>query len=116
MTDEMVLTTCPRDCYDACGILVLKRDGKIRHVRGDPNHPVSRGRLCTKCSIGYNREWLGSTARLTHPQRRVGAKGGGGFETISWDEAIETIAARFKRIVATSGAATILNTHYTGTC
>jgi anaerobic selenocysteine-containing dehydrogenase len=46
MADEVVLTTCPRDCYDACGIVVLKRDGAIRHVRGDPAHPVSRAAGC----------------------------------------------------------------------
>ena len=43
--DTTILTTCPRDCYDACGIQVAVRDGVIRHVRGDRNHPVSRGRL-----------------------------------------------------------------------
>src|SRR5687768_10000233 len=43
---EVVLTTCPRDCYDSCGVAVVKRDGAIAQVRGDPNHPVSRGKLC----------------------------------------------------------------------
>ena len=75
--DEVVLTTCPRDCYDACGIAVVKRDGAIRHVRGDPDHPVSRGKLCGKCSIGYNGAWLDPEARLTRPLRRVGAEGRG---------------------------------------
>ena len=83
--DEVVLTTCPRDCYDACGIAVVKRDGAIRHVRGDPAHPVSRGRLCRKCSIGYNGAFLDPQVRLTRPLRRVGAKGEGRFEPISWE-------------------------------
>jgi anaerobic selenocysteine-containing dehydrogenase len=48
---EIILTTCPRDCYDACGIEVSKRDGAIRWVRGDRNHPVSRGRLCRQCML-----------------------------------------------------------------
>ena len=51
---ETVRTTCPRDCYDACGVLVALEDGRIKHVRGDPDHHVSRGKLCRKCSIGYN--------------------------------------------------------------
>jgi anaerobic selenocysteine-containing dehydrogenase len=82
VNDEVVLTTCPRDCYDACGIAVVKRDGEIRHVRGDPEHPVSRGRLCRKCSIGYNGAFRDPAARLTQPLRRVGQKGKGGFETV----------------------------------
>ena len=52
-SQEIILTTCPRDCFDTCGIAVVKRNGVIAHVRGDPHHPVSRGRLCAKCSIGY---------------------------------------------------------------
>jgi anaerobic selenocysteine-containing dehydrogenase len=114
-TDEIVLTTCPRDCYDTCGITVVKRDGKIAHVRGDANHPVSRGKLCAKCSIGYNREWRDPQARLTRPLRRSGPKGAGRFEPVSWETALAAIAERLKEIVATSGPQTILNTHYSGT-
>jgi hypothetical protein len=73
---DTVRTTCPRDCYDGCGIIVSRRDGVIRQVRGDPNHPVSRGKLCEKCSAAYNREWIDPCVRLTRPLRRVGAKGG----------------------------------------
>jgi anaerobic selenocysteine-containing dehydrogenase len=113
--DELVLTTCPRDCYDACGVLVVKRNGAIRHVRGDPNHPVSRGRLCRKCSIGYNGAYLDPQARLTQPLRRVGAKGEGRFEPVSWEEALATIAERLRQVEATSGGQTVLNAHYTGT-
>lgn len=112
---EHIRTTCPRDCYDTCGIVVVKQDEKITQVRGDPAHPTNRGKLCTKCSIGYNREWLDPSVRLTHPLRRIGPKGAGQFEPISWETALTTIAERFKQIVATSGAQTILNAHYTGT-
>lgn len=112
---ESILTTCPRDCYDACGIEVIVTDGEITSVKGDPNHPISRGKLCKKCSIGYNNVWRDPDARLTRPLRRTGPKGSGQFEPISWDEAIDTIASRFKNIVAEHGAHTILNTHYTGT-
>jgi anaerobic selenocysteine-containing dehydrogenase len=113
--DEVVLTTCPRDCYDACGIAVVKRDGAIRHVRGDPEHAVSRGKLCRKCSIGYNGAFLDPGARLTRPLRRTGAKGEGRFEPASWDDALGDIAERLRRIEATAGAHTVLNAHYTGT-
>jgi anaerobic selenocysteine-containing dehydrogenase len=113
--DEVVLTTCPRDCYDACGIAVVKRDGAIRHVRGDPEHAVSRGKLCRKCSIGYNGAFLDPGARLTRPLRRTGAKGEGRFEPVSWDDALGDIAQRLRHIEATAGAHTVLNAHYTGT-
>ena len=112
---QIILTTCPRDCYDTCGIAVIKRNGVITQVRGDPGHPVSRGKLCVKCSIGYNREWLDSQARLTLPLRRVGPKGEGRFEPVSWDTALTAIADRLKQIATTTGPQTIINTHYTGT-
>jgi anaerobic selenocysteine-containing dehydrogenase len=112
---EIVLTTCPRDCYDTCGIAVVKRNGQIAHVRGDPNHPVSRGKLCAKCSIGYNREWRDPQARLTQPLHRIGPKGSGRFEPVSWEVALAAIAERLKHIVGTTGSRTILNAHYSGT-
>jgi anaerobic selenocysteine-containing dehydrogenase len=113
--DEVVLTTCPRDCYDACGIAVFKRNGAIRHVRGDPDHPVARGKLCRKCSIGYNGAFLDAGARLTRPLRRLGAKGESQFEPVSWETAIEEIAQRLRRIDETAGPQAVLNAHYTGT-
>ena len=113
--EEVLLTTCPRDCYDTCGISVLRRGGVVTAVRGNPAHPVSRGTLCGKCSTGYNREWRDPQSRLTVPLKRVGAKGQGRFEALSWERAIGEIAERLQRIVADHGAPTILNAHYTGT-
>jgi anaerobic selenocysteine-containing dehydrogenase len=112
---DAIRTTCPRDCYDACGIVVVRRDSRL-HVRGDPDHPVSRGQLCTKCSIGYNREWLNPEARIVHPLRRAGPKGEGRFEPVSWEHALAELADRLADAAETGGPETILNTHYTGTC
>ena len=89
--DQILLTTCPRDCYDSCGIVVLKRGGVISAVRGNPAHPVNRGALCGKCSTAYNREWRDPKRRLTRPLRRVGPKGRGTFEPVSWDTALSEI-------------------------
>jgi anaerobic selenocysteine-containing dehydrogenase len=114
-TREIIRTTCPRDCYDSCGIAVVRQHGVIAHVRGDPHHPVSRGKLCAKCSIGYNREWRDPQVRLTRPLRRVGPKGEGRFEPVSWEAALAAIAERFQQIIATTGPHTIINAHYTGT-
>ncbi len=113
--DDVILTTCPRDCYDSCGIAVIRRAGAVHAVRGNPAHPVSRGSLCGKCSTAYNREWLDPAARLTAPLRRVGPKGEGRFEAVSWDTALAAIATALVRIVTTHGAHSILNAHYTGT-
>ena len=104
MADLTVLTTCPRDCYDACGVLVTVRDGRIRNVRGDPAHPVSRGKLCRKCSIAYNGVLLDAEQRLTQPLRRVGPKGEGRFEPVSWQVAIGEIAERLVAIADGPGA------------
>ena len=109
--DELIRTTCPRDCYDACGIEVAVRDGRIRHVRGDRAHPVSRGRLCRKCATAYNGVMLDAAARLTAPLVRRGAKGEGRFEAVGWDEALALIAERLRGLPGD----TVLNAHYTGT-
>jgi anaerobic selenocysteine-containing dehydrogenase len=97
-------------------MLVNLRDGAIRSVRGDPDHPVSRGKLCRKCAIGYNGVFLDPEARLTEPLRRAGEKGQGRFRPISWDDALAEIGDRWRAICDGPGAQTILNTHYTGTC
>ena len=115
-TKELIRTTCPRDCYDACGIVVVRRGGEITKVLGDPGHAVSRGALCGKCALAYNGAWRDPEARLTTPLRRTGAKGAGGFEPISWDDAIAEVAARLGAIAVDPGPEAILHTHYTGTC
>ncbi|MGH6892928.1 MAG: molybdopterin-containing oxidoreductase family protein [Dongiaceae bacterium] len=112
----IIRTTCPRDCYDACGIAVVKRADGLVKVLGDPDHPVARGALCGKCAIAYNGVWLDPKARVTRPLKRVGPKGQGHFEPISWDQATTEIARRLKEIVSNHGAETIWHSHYTGTC
>lgn len=111
-----IRTTCPRDCYDACGIVVkTSADGTI-NVVGDPDHHISRGALCGKCSIGYNGVWRDPAIRLTRPLRRAGPKGAGRFEPVSWDHALGDIAQRLNAILGHDGGAAIFHTHYTGTC
>ena len=117
MAERLVRTVCPRDCYDACGVLVaVREDGAIRHVRGDPGHAISRGKLCRKCTIGYNGVFLDPGARLVQPLvRRGGAKGSRRFEPVSWDSALAEVAARLGEIAGEDPAA-IVHAHYTGTC
>ncbi len=111
---EIVKTTCPRDCYDTCGIAVVKRDGVVRKVLGDPDHPVSRGALCGKCALAYNGVWRDPKERLTRPLKRVGRKGEGAFEPLSWDQALSEIAERLGALAETPEQ--VLHSHYTGTC
>src|SRR5262245_16108171 len=110
-----VRTTCPRDCYDACGILVKKAPSGAVTVVGDPEHGVAHGALCGKCSIAYNGVWRDQAVRLTRPLKRVGPKGAGRFEPVTWNEALGAIAARVADIRTRDGGASILHTHYTGT-
>ncbi len=109
-----VRTTCPRDCYDACGALVRVADGRVVHVRGDPDHPVSRGKLCRKCTLAYNGVFLDPEARLTAPLLRRGPKGSGRFAAASWDEALGVVAERLGSILDDDAAETIVYSHYTG--
>jgi anaerobic selenocysteine-containing dehydrogenase len=114
-SNDVVRTTCPRDCYDACGIAVVRKNGAISKVLGDPNHPISRGALCGKCAIAYNGAWRDESLRLANPLRRTGSKGSGQFEKISWSQALEIIAQRFTALSERGKARSIIHTHYTGT-
>src|SRR6202790_1476750 len=96
-------------------MLVHRREGHVTALRGNPAPAVRRGALCGKCSTAYNREWRDPEFRLTQPLRRMGAKGAGRFEPVSWDTAFAEIAQRLHRIIPPPGDPTILNAHYTGT-
>jgi anaerobic selenocysteine-containing dehydrogenase len=112
MTTTQVRATCPHDCPDTCAILVTVEDGVATEVRGDPDHPTTAGVLCTKVSRYVDRTYHAD--RLLYPMRRIGKKGEGKFERISWDEALDEIAARLKPIAARNPQA-ILPYSYCGT-
>jgi anaerobic selenocysteine-containing dehydrogenase len=114
-TRKFIKTTCPRDCYDACGMVAAVNDGRVRKVLGDPDHHVAKGVLCGKCAIAYNGVWRQPDRRLTQPLKRVGKKGKAAFEPISWDEALETVAERLKPLLEEKRNETIVHAHYTGT-
>jgi anaerobic selenocysteine-containing dehydrogenase len=96
---------CPLDCPDTCSWIVTVKDGEAVSLQGDPAHPYTRGSLCNKVAdyLNYSR----SPERLLYPMRRIGAKGSGEFLRISWEEALETIAARFREVISTHGAEAI---------
>ncbi len=107
-------TTCPMDCPDTCALEVTVKDGRIETIRGSRSgaHPTVRGFICDKVTH-FDRRVYGAL-RLQTPLRRAGKKGSAQFETISWEEAIATIAARFREIIARHGAEAILPYHYGG--
>jgi anaerobic selenocysteine-containing dehydrogenase len=106
-------SVCPFDCPDTCGMLVQVENGRAIGVQGDPEHPFSRGTLCPKM-LHYEKS-VHSPLRLTTPLLRSGPKGSGEFTPISWDEAIATIAARWRGIIDSHGAEAILPYSYAGT-
>ena len=104
---RIVLGTCHHDCPDSCGWQVtVDDDGRATQLRGNPEHPYSAGELCPKVNRYLGRVY--SDERVLHPLRRVGAKGEGRFEQITWDEALTEIAERFHAIIDTHGAEAIL--------
>ena len=87
VSDEIRKTTCYM-CACRCGIDVHVRDGRVRYIQGNRDHPVNKGVLCAKGSAGMLH--LESPARLTSPLLRTGPRGSGQFREISWDEALGT--------------------------
>jgi anaerobic selenocysteine-containing dehydrogenase len=112
MTTTLVRATCPHDCPDTCAILVTVEDGVATEVKGDPDHPTTAGVLCTKVSRYVDRTY--HPDRLLTPLRRVGRKGEGKFEAITWEQALDAIAARLRPIAARDPQA-ILPYSYCGT-
>ena len=110
---EIRHSVCALDCPDCCSVLVTVENGRATKLRGNPEHPVTRGFLCGKVAQYLEREY--SPERLLYPQRRIGAKGEGRFERISWDGALDTIATRLKAIAAQYGPEAILPYSYAGT-
>src|SRR6202790_4438708 len=130
---RVVHAACPHDCPDACGVLITIEDGRATKIQGDPEHPVTRGFLCAKVAKYLDRVY--SPDRVLYPMRRVKPKGttslregrtgtpghavapsdGSAFERISWDEALDEIAERLRRIAAECGPESILPYSYGGT-
>jgi anaerobic selenocysteine-containing dehydrogenase len=110
--ETIVRAACPHDCPDTCAMLVTVKDGVAVKVQGDPDHPFTDGSLCTK--VAHYPERTYSPDRLLHPLKRVGPKGKGEFKRISWDEALDEIAAKLKALAA-ENPESILPLSYAGT-
>ncbi len=110
--ETQVLGACPHDCPDTCALVTTVRDGVAVKVQGNPRHPMTDGVLCAKVSRYAERTH--HPDRVLTPLRRVGRKGEGRFEPVSWDEALDDIAARLSAIAARDPQA-IVPYSYAGT-
>ncbi len=109
---SVVYGACPHDCPDTCSMLITVENGRAVKVEGHPDHPYTRGTLCGKVSDYLDRVY--SPDRILYPMRRVGQKGSGQFERISWDAALDEIAFRFKQIINDYGSEAIMPSSYLG--
>src|SRR6267142_1741878 len=93
----MLVPTICFNCEAACGLLAYidKETMQIRKFEGNPAHPGSRGRNCAKGPATLNQ--VTDPERIRYPLRRVGPRGGGGWERITWDEALDDIGGRIRK-------------------
>jgi anaerobic selenocysteine-containing dehydrogenase len=106
-------SVCPLDCPDTCSLSVTVEAGRITKIRGSRANPYTAGVLCAKVPESYP-EFVHGPDRLTTPLRRVGTKGEGRFERISWDQALDLIHARCTAVIAEHGPQAIMPLNYAG--
>ena len=113
LAQKTVLAACPHDCPDTCSMVVTVENDRVVKVRGNPDHPFTDGRLCVK--VNHYEERVHHRDRVLYPLRRSGPKGSGQFARITWKDALDEIAGRWKRLIGESGATAILPYSYLGT-
>jgi len=107
-------SVCALDCPDTCSLLIdVDSAGRGSKLRGNPEHPITRGFLCGKVARYLDRVY--SPDRLLHPLRRTGEKGEGRFERITWDAALDEIASKLRSISSEFGSEAVLPYSYAGT-
>ncbi|HUO46641.1 MAG TPA: molybdopterin-dependent oxidoreductase [Acidimicrobiia bacterium] len=106
MTARTVLGTCHHDCPDSCGWVVTVEGSQAVKLRGNAEHPYSQGELCPKVNSFLDRVY--HPDRLLYPMMRVGPKGEGQFERISWDRALELISGRLREVIERHGGEAVL--------
>ncbi len=108
MGEVKKIKTCCRGCHGGCGVIAHVQDGKVIKVEGDPQSPISYGTMCSKglavTQLAYHPD------RIIHPMRKVDGK----WERITWDEALDTIATRFKAVIKEYGPESIVVGQGTG--
>ena len=103
---------CPHDCPDTCSMVYEIEDNKLVGVKGNPDHPMTRGGLCVKLNDYEKRHY--HPDRLLYPLRRTGPKGSKQFERITWNEALNEITTKWKAIIEEHGPHAIMPNSYLG--
>ncbi len=107
---EMIRSTC-KSCHGGCGVLATVENGRLTHLEGDPESPTW-GTMCAKGLASIQETY--NPNRITYPLRRRGERGGGQWERISWEEALDTITERMKESIAQHGASSVAVCQGTG--
>nr|WP_274377587.1 molybdopterin-dependent oxidoreductase [Desulfotruncus arcticus] len=104
----MYRSSCPLDCYSSCGLLIYAENGRVTAIKGDPGHPLTKGKICTKAKKHLDR--LYSPDRILHPLvRRDGV-----WKRISWDDALDLWAGKLISIKERYGSTAVLHHDCTG--
>src|ERR1700724_2583712 len=106
-------SVCPLDCPDTCSLAVTVAGDQVVAVRGSKVNPITHGAVCAKVA-NYYPEFVHGPNRLRHPLKRVGARGAGELEQISWDVALDTIHRRVSDIIDRYGPQALLPLNYAG--
>ena len=107
---KSVRVVCAHDCPDMCSLIAHVDNGKVVRIQGDPDQPYTAGFACGK--VNRDSDLVNSSERIATPLRRTGPKGSGQFEPITWDQALDEIAVRWKSIIKESGPLAILGYAY----
>ena len=103
---------CPHDCPDTCSMVYKVKAGKLISVKGNAEHPMTRGGLCVKLKDYEKRHY--HPDRLLYPLKRTGPKGSKQFKRITWDEALDEITSKWQAIIAKDGPHAIMPNSYLG--
>lgn len=113
--DRVVRTTAwspGPGCHGGCGLKLFVKDGRLVRVEGDEDHPYNHGRVCPR-ALALT-QYIYHPERFLYPMKRVGARGEGKFERISWDEALDSVETRFNEIKEKYGAESVIFAQGTG--
>lgn len=107
---KQVRVVCAHDCPDMCSLIAHVEDGKVVRIQGDPDQPYTAGFACGK--VNRDADLVNSPERIKTPLKRTGSKGSGQFKAITWDEALDEIAAKWKAVIQESGPLALLGYAY----
>lgn len=103
--EEKHKSACPLNCWDVCGFDVTVAEGKVKKVEGDPDHPITQGKICGKGKMLADR--ANHPDRLLYPLKKVNGR----FERISWGQALDEISAIMLKLKKEYGTTSVLHSH-----